>query len=488
MKKTLLKWLLGIIVVYALLMIPDTSSINIEREGNSIPFIWNQNDRWKSLESDFAQAREESELERTVKIDLLLNSTLKILTELETEEIQANDQRLETFMNGFFELAPIVAAQENQNEVFFEIYNRARRNIKEQSINWDINQTDTRIALYKSLYGMRAAVEEVLLQSNNPFEPVLYVKDEPSETPSTNILGIKVHSGDLLVSRGGAEVSALISRGNDYPGNFSHVALVYVEEGTNIPYLIEAHIERGVAIATLDEYIKDRKLRFMVLRPRHNLPQVIKNPMLPHYAAKDMFEEVQQRHIPYDFKMNFYDSEAMFCSEVGSYTYKNNGIQLWASESTISSEGVVSLLNTFGVENFVTQMPSDLEYDAQLAVVAEWRSEESLFDDHLYNSVIDAMLMCADQGEKVGYNSFLLPFARILKAYSVVKNWLGSEGPVPEGMSATQAIKNNSFVDRHIEIKEKVHTDIELFKNKNGYNPPYWELVNMAEIQSGCRN
>ena len=98
------------------------------------------------------------------------------------------------------------------------------------------------------------------------------------------------------------------------------------------------------------------------------------------------------------------------------------------------------------------------------------------------------MLMCADQGEKVGYNSFLLPFARILKAYSVVKNWLGSEGPVPEGMSATQAIKNNSFVDRHIEIKEKVHTDIELFKNKNGYNPPYWELVNMAEIQSGCRN
>ncbi len=488
MKKTLLKWLLGIIVVYALLMIPDFSSINIEREGNSTPFIWNQNERWKSLERDFAQARNESELERTLKIELLLNSTLEVLSEIEQNNILPNDQRLEFFMNGFFELAPIVAAQETQNDQFIELYNRARKTIKEQSIDWDINQSEARIALYKTLYGMRAAVEEVLLQSNSAFESVLYVKDEPSETPSTNILGIKVHSGDLLVSRGGAEVSALISRGNDFPGNFSHVALVYVEEGTNIPYLIEAHIERGVAIATLDQYIKDRKLRFMVLRPRHNLSQIIKNPMLPHYAAKDMFEEVQKRHIPYDFKMDFYDSETMFCSEVGSYTYKNNGIQLWASESTISSEGVVSLLNTFGVENFVTQMPSDLEYDAQLAVVAEWRNEESLFDDHLYNSVIDAMLMCADQGEKVGYNSFLLPFARALKGYSVVKNWLGSEGPVPEGMSATQAIKNNTFVSRHIQIKEKVNAEIELFKTKNGYKPPYWELVNMAETQSGCKN
>ena len=89
------------------------------------------------------------------------------------------------------------------------------------------------------------------------FDPVMLVKDESSATPSTTIFGIKLRSGDLLVSRGGAEVSALISRCNDYPGNFSHVALIYVDE-KNTPYLIEAHIEKGVAIASAEQYINDK--------------------------------------------------------------------------------------------------------------------------------------------------------------------------------------------------------------------------------------
>jgi len=315
----------------------------------------------------------------------------------------------------------------------------------------------------------------------------LHVQDEESVTPSTRILGIKVHSGDLLVSRGGAEVSALISRGNDYPGNFSHVALIYVEEQTNEPYLIEAHIERGVAIATAEEYINDRKLRFMVLRVRKDLPEIKDDPLLPHKAAKYMFEEAQERHIPYDFKMNFFEPEAMFCSEVGSYAYKEYGIKLWQSESTISSNGVVRLLNTFGVENFVTQMPSDLEYDPQLSVVGEWRDTEALFEDHLYNAVIEAMLVCAENGEEIAYNKWLLPVVRMAKAYSFLVNRVGKVGPVPEGMSAMQASKSDAFIKRHEALKKEVRIKAANYSEEQGYNPPYWELVKMAEEATGCK-
>ena len=35
-------------------------------------------------------------------------------------------------------------------------------------------------------------------------------------------------------------------------------------------------------------------------------------------------------------------------------------------------------LAAFGVRNFITQEPSDLEYDPQLRVVAEWRDLETL--------------------------------------------------------------------------------------------------------------
>lgn len=486
MKKILLYTLLSLIGIYGILLIPGSNSINIESEGNATPFIWNQDDRWDELEESFSDARKNRELITPGSIDVLISEIKDQLDKLESSSFQPDDARLEVLLNDFFDTSPLIAAQSVQNEEFFDLYNQARRIVKEESVNWDISEPETRIALYKILYGMRATVEEVLLQSDDEIDPVLYVKEEESVTPSTNILGIEVHSGDLLVSRGGAEVSALISRGNDFPGNFSHVALIYVEEGTNIPYIVEAHIERGVDIANLEEYIKDRKLRFMVLRPRFDLPEIQTNPMLPHIAAKEMFEEARSRHIPYDFKMNFFDHEAMFCSEVGSSTYKKNGIQLWQSESTISSHGVVTLLNTFGVENFVTQMPSDLEYDPQLSVVAEWRNSEALFDDHLYNAVIDVMLECAEKGEVVAYNHFLLPAVRVLKGYSVIKNWLGGIGPVPEGMSATQAIKSDAFISRHETLKKETRDKASEFERLNGYLPPYWELVKLARESSEC--
>lgn len=480
MKKAFLYSVLILIFIYGLLLIPDGSTINIESEGNSIPFIWNQDDRWDDLETQFQIAKELKSEKDAEIIEEALIEINELISELDQDSFEYSNPKLEELLNEFFNIAPVVAAQDVQNKEFIEVYNKARLVIKEESVDWDIDQLEVRIALYKVLYGMRATVEEVLLQSKEEIDPVLYVKEEESETPSTTLFGIKVHSGDLLVSRGGAEVSALISRGNDFPGNFSHVALIYVEEGTNTGFLIEAHIERGVAIASAQEYVTDGKLRFMVLRPRKDLPEIMENPMLPHIAAKQVFEEVQERHIPYDFKMNFFDSEAMFCSEVGSYAYKNNGIQLWQSESTISSYGVVTLLNTFGVENFVTQMPSDLEYDPQLSVVAEWRNSEALYDDHLYNAVIDIMLERADKGNEIEYNHFLLPIIRALKGYSVIKNQFGGVGPIPEGMSSTQALKSDAFIGRHESIKVRTDQKVKEFQQQEGYLPPYWEMVKLA--------
>ena len=472
--------------MYALLMIPGNNEVHIEREANAEPFVWNQNERWEQLEGKFTEVKKYTNAILADSIKVRMAGMSQLLEELERDDFSPDDPRLQLLLDNYFQTASFVAAQEKQEQNFLEVYNQSRRLIKEQSVDWDINRNETRRALYKTLYGMRAAAEEVLLQSKAPIQPVLYVQDEPSETPSTTILGIKVHSGDLLVSRGGAEVSALISRGNDYPGNFSHVALIYVDDESNEPLFIEAHIERGVAIAAAEEYIRDRKLRFMVLRPRADLPEIQENPMIPHLAAKKAFEEATSRHIPYDFKMNFHDPDAMFCSEVGSYAYKEYGIQLWQSESTISSFGVVTLLNTFGVENFVTQMPSDLEYDPQLAVVGEWRDTKALFEDHLYNAVIDGMLVCAEQGQEIDYKLWMLPVVRAVKAYSYLMNVFGKTGPVPEGMSAIQALKSEAFIQRHEILKAQVLRQANKFSESQGYTPPYWELVRMAEEATGC--
>jgi hypothetical protein len=253
-----------------------------------------------------------------------------------------------------------------------------------------------------------------------------------------------------------------------------------VDPTNRIPSIIEAHIEKGVTVASLQEYLADQKLRVMLLRLRADLPQVRSDPMLPHKAASVALREAGKRHIPYDFEMNYRDPDKLFCSEVASAAYQQFGLTLWSGVSHISSPGVASWLAAFGVKHFETQEPSDLEYDPQLQVVAEWRNPETLFKDHADNAVIDVMLEGADKGEGLAYSWPLLPLTRLAKAYSVLLNFFGGVGPIPEGMSATAALRNKRFSQRHAAINARLIDLAAEFKKQNGYAAPYWELVKRA--------
>ncbi|MBT8393988.1 MAG: hypothetical protein KJN66_03970 [Bacteroidia bacterium] len=480
--KKILKLLLLLIVLYFLLLIPfPDNQVEIQNPSQN-PFIWGQDKLWVQLEISFKNAREIQDEELDSIVKLMIIETDSLFNEKADKLLKPEDPFYGSIEERFFKIAPLIAAQKNKSEWHIHFYNKVRKKLKSDSRNWDMNNPQVRQLVYRLLYGMRATVEEILLQSSDDdFVSTMFVSNEPSVVPFVDVLGIKVHSGDLLVSRGGAEVSAFISRGNDYPGNFSHVAIIHIDEQTKEPYFVEAHIEKGVAIATLEDYLKDKKLRFMVMRPRADLPKMIKNPMLPYEASTYIFNESQTRHIPYDFKMDYYDSSAMFCSEVGSYAYKQKGIDLWEFESTISSNGIINWLHVFGVENFVTQMPSDLEYDPMLSVVAEWRNKEVLFQDHLDNAVMDALISRANEGENLDYNIWLLPIARTIKAYSFILSLVGKEGVIPEGMDAETALKNNDFVDRFNKLKTSTESKIISFKEENNYLPPYWQMVRMAE-------
>ncbi|MDN3654803.1 YiiX/YebB-like N1pC/P60 family cysteine hydrolase [Ferruginibacter paludis] len=478
-KKRLLYFLGVVALAYFLMLIPDSDKAG----GNaaaSKAFTWNKDLLWSQLEDNFRAAKLENKSKVDSNIQALFLSGEELVDKIKLPGIAAADTNFTLLLNNFFSLAPLIAAQPQQRDSFIRLYSKIRREVKLQSQHWDINDVVVRNSLYQLLYGMRAAEEEVLLQTASvPFDAAINVTDVVSATPAAKLFGITVHSGDLLVSRGGAEVSALISRGNDYPANFSHVALIYVNEKEDA-FLIEAHIEKGVAVSSLAQYIKDKKLRCMVLRPRADLRQLQEDKMVPQKAAKLAYDEALSRHIPYDFKMNFYDSTAMFCSEVASYAYRKNGIYLWQGVSTISSPGVVDWLNAFGVENFVTQMPGDLEYDPQLGVVAEYRDPETLLKDHIDNAVMDVLLEQADKGKQIKYNHWQLPFVRIVKGWCMAKNYFRKPGIIPEGMSATRALKNQYFVAMYQALKTKAVAKIDQFKKDNHYLPPYWQMINLA--------
>jgi hypothetical protein len=202
--------------------------------------------------------------------------------------------------------------------------------------------------------------------------------------------------------------------------------------------------------------------------------------VLPHKAAKYMFARARSKHIPYDFAMDTQDASKMFCSEVAADAYHHFGVELWTGLSHISSVGTRNWLSAFGAQNFTTQEPSDLEYDPQLTTIAEWRDYETLYKDHLDNAVVDVMLESADNGATLRYAGYMLPVARVLKVYSTIMNRFGLVGPIPEGMTATAALKNKWFSRRHRDTVERLRVLAQRFQRSNGYSPPYWELIKLA--------
>ena len=150
---------------------------------------------------------------------------------------------------------------------------------------------------------------------------------------------------------------------------------------------------------------------------------------------------------------------------------------------------MVAWLGSVGVKYFETQEPADLESDPQLSVVAEWCDRDELLRAHIDDAVIDAMLEAAKPGESLAYQHRLLPITRVAKAYSVVLNRFGKVGPVPEGMSATTALRVQKFRKDHAALADGVLAEAERFKKRKAYNPPFWELTRMArqamQMQSG---
>lgn len=476
------RWALAamVIIVFMVLSVPPPDRIPPQGVVGE-PFTWKQDETWEALEASFREAKAIGCEGLKVRIDKGLKAGTRALDHLSNSQHAPDDPVFSDLETTTFGLGTMVAACPARLGDYVDLITRTRNVLKVQSRQWDLRNREVRNRIYRLLYGGRVALEGVMLQAAaGSYAGLVEGENEPSVTPPYEMAGVTLRSGDILVSRGGAPTSALIARGNDYPGNFSHIALLHVDEKTGVPSFIEAHIERGVVVSSVEDYIKDKKLRVMVLRLRADLPPMKADPMLPHKAAQKALAEVKARHIPYDFEMDFREHSKQFCSEVASSAYQPFGIDLWQWTTHMSAPGVVRWLADFGVTHFETQAPADLEYDPQLTVVAEWRDPEALWQDHVDSAVIEAMLEGADEGNRLTYPWYLLAPGRIAKAYCVVLNQFGGVGPIPEGMDVPAALRNLDLDRRHRKIKEDVLSRAKAFQEKQGYRPPYWELVRMA--------
>jgi len=485
--KTVLWRLMRVLLVgggaYVLLLIPDRDAPPAPAAPNR-HFDWHQDPRWYALEARFKSVRAAGCEPGRAAVTRQLQRDDRLLGALQ-RPLRSDAAVLDTVESEIFDLGPVVAACPEWVPTYMRLITSVRTAVKRQSEHWDMAEQATRDRLYRLLWGGRTALEEVLLEGRPDSIPALTAgTDEPSQTPATRILGVTIHSGDLLVSRGGEPSSALIAVGSDYPGNFSHDAMVFVDPRTSLASVVESNSDHGVNVLTLEDYLRDVKLRVMVLRLRADLPALQHDPMLPHEAAEFALREARSRHIPYDFQIDHEDHSKMYCSELVATSYQPVGITLWRQISQITDSGTRQWLTELGVTHFDTEEPSDLEYDPQLRVVAEWRDPETLFRDHVDNVVTEAMLNRADRGDQLPYDWYLLPLSRVLKLYSATVEVLGFRGPVPPGMSATTALRMAAYTRWHERLRDIVLARAAQFTQREGYRAPEWELLRFARQAS----
>ena len=411
----------GILTVFLaityLLFIPDRPgcmAAELSAPTTRQAFAWNQDTFWESLEERYQKLRQAGCAGVAEDVRGRMEGLRKLLVRIDGGKFGPDADEFSELERGTFEVGPLASACDTGIEDFLLLAADMRTVVKRQSEHWDMKSDAARNTLYRLLYGARAAIEELMVQVPAGSFPIMTRGlDEPSATPAAMVRDVRLHSGDILVSRGGAPTSALIARGSDFPGNFSHIAFVYVDTASQEAMIVEAHIETGVVVSTVEQYLADTKLRVMLLRPRADLPQLVSDPMLPHKAAEYAYKRAVGGHVPYDFAMDYQDHAKLFCSEVASEAYERYGVALWAGISHISSPGLRRWLALFGVEHFETQEPSDLEYDPQMRVVAEWRDPATLKKDRIDNAVTDVMLEGAEQGDDLDYQGYLRPAAYV---------------------------------------------------------------------------
>lgn len=194
-------------------------------------------------------------------------------------------------------------------------------------------------------------------------------------------------SGDILLSRGGAYSSAAIARIGNNDSQFSHLALVYIDPKTHEIFVIEAHIEVGVTVVPLEDYLSDGKVRSALYR--------LSDSRLAANAAKFMFEVANMAtsdggNIPYDFSLDNKRHNTLFCSEVVTYGYEAASygrLKLPTFPSRVDATNA-KFLADLGVTVTETFLPSDVEIEPKLEFISEWRDYARMNETRMKDAVL----------------------------------------------------------------------------------------------------
>lgn len=233
--------------------------------------------------------------------------------------------------------------------------------------------------------------------------------------------------GDIFMTKGTTFASSVISRIGRIDNQFSHLAMIYVDDGSLFGeknkgkmYVVESEPDFGLQIVSLDHFFKNDKNRLVHYRLKWvgDANQFTSESAVSGRAARILAEKADVRENPFDktdstmkdrldvveeatgvrkiervkynFGMNMDEENTLFCSQIVSYGLKkacnetgvncesfselgNNGVDIFPlvqSEIVTKNNGFAKLLELQISKTFA---PADAEVEPRFAMIGEWR-------------------------------------------------------------------------------------------------------------------
>lgn len=342
-----------------------------------------------------------SQAQRTIAHLKLITSTSIWGTNFKQQHFceQLNSSAIQLEAIPYQDILPALSesAIETINSTFLEARLNLNRQIKEL---YRLNQLNSTCAnAFRNIIGKMSPIEDAFAEKalpshhrsrlalRGPFPQM--VSNQTSEK-------WQLRSGDLLLSRGDSFVSSAISNIGDYDGRFSHLAFAYQEPASRDWYAVESHIETGLSVTPLEDYLRQAKVRVAVYRTEIS--------ELGATAASIVFQKWFESHsgttprpILYDFQMNSKDQNELFCSEVISTGIRQALFKMGYHQyeiplfSTIINKEKTPFLKNLGIEFLEVFTPSDIEVDPRFNLMAEWRNPELTTKNHNRDLVMKAI-------------------------------------------------------------------------------------------------
>lgn len=271
-----------------------------------------------------------------------------------------------------------------------------------------------------------------------PQEPFTYVKADYQEDYQ---FPEDLQSGDILLSRGNLFTASIIGRIGSVDNLFSHVSLVWVEDGSvmgekNIGkrYIVESTVavkkgipykgrtidyDGGLRIISFEEFMDEYKGRLALYRMKHLNPEG-KTPAreVAQRAARQLAEMAAPHNILYNYPMDMKDTDTLFCSQaislVWNQTCQSPDVACDTTADRYQAEGRGSFplyWTPFNPEKNAflpileilvpaTFSPADIESDPRVELIAEWKSYDQMKTFRLHDAAISAMFSWAEHEDE----------------------------------------------------------------------------------------